>query len=448
MNISCIVVGKEEVICNGTRYMVPEEPINYKDSLFWIYLGVYVFLVLFAGLMSGLTMGLLSLDILSLKVLMRGGKINERKHAKKILPLVEQHHLLLVTLLLANAAAVEAMPIFMDRISSPVIAICVSVTAVLFFGEVVPQALCTRYGLAIGACMAPFVKILIILLFIVAWPISKLLDCLLGNEHSTFFRRAELKELVDLHKEGTDANEEPLRDDEVLIIQGALDMRNKRIRDRYTPLDRTFMLSVDDKLDDSLMLKIIAKGHSRVPVYEGSRENIVGLILVKSLIRLDPKDATLVRGVYRPRDGSLLASHVDEPLFELLDKFQTGKSHMCVVYGKAVGDVIGKRTLGIITLEDVLEQLIQEDIWDETDVRQIRPHVQNQISIARARYKRMKSSEEHGHQHASPTRHVTSEPRPSRGSLDIGRINSPPEDTAGNQPTEGSGGDRQPLLSP
>ena len=90
---------------------------------------------LFIGLMSGLTMGLLSLDILSLRVLQRGGKPSEKKHASKILPIVEKHHLLLVTLLLANAAAVESMPIFMDRISSPVIAICVSVTAVLFFGE-------------------------------------------------------------------------------------------------------------------------------------------------------------------------------------------------------------------------------------------------------------------------------------------------------------------------
>lgn len=86
-------------------------------------------------MISGLTMGLLSLDILSLKVLQRGGKPEEKIYATKILPLVERHHLLLVTLLLANAASVEAMPIFMDRISNPVIAICVSVTAVLFFGE-------------------------------------------------------------------------------------------------------------------------------------------------------------------------------------------------------------------------------------------------------------------------------------------------------------------------
>ena len=92
-------------------------------------------LSLFIGLMSGLTMGLLSLDILSLKVLQRGGKPSEKKHASKILPIVERHHLLWVTLLLANAAAVVSMPIFMDKISSPIITICVSITAVLFFKE-------------------------------------------------------------------------------------------------------------------------------------------------------------------------------------------------------------------------------------------------------------------------------------------------------------------------
>ena len=85
--------------------------------------------------MSGLTMGLLSLDKVSLEVLCRGGKPREQKYAKRILMLVRRHHLLLVTLLLSNAAAVEAMPIFLEKITNEVVAIVVSVTAVLLFGE-------------------------------------------------------------------------------------------------------------------------------------------------------------------------------------------------------------------------------------------------------------------------------------------------------------------------
>ena len=80
-------------------------------------------------------MGLLSLDKMSLEVLKRGGKDREKKYARRILIIVKRHHLLLVTLLLANAVAVEAMPVFLSKITNEVVAIVVSVTAVLVFGE-------------------------------------------------------------------------------------------------------------------------------------------------------------------------------------------------------------------------------------------------------------------------------------------------------------------------
>ena len=87
------------------------------------------------GLMSGLTIGLLSLDILSLRVLTKSGRPRQQRHATRILNLVKRHHLLLVTLLLANAIAVESMPIFLNKITNEIVAILVSVTAVLLFGE-------------------------------------------------------------------------------------------------------------------------------------------------------------------------------------------------------------------------------------------------------------------------------------------------------------------------
>jgi ankyrin repeat/SOCS box protein 13/metal transporter CNNM len=80
-------------------------------------------------------MGLLSLDIMSLEVLKRGGKPHEQRYSRRILHLVKKHHLLLVTLLLANAVAVESMPIFLSKITTEVVAVVVSVTAVLVFGE-------------------------------------------------------------------------------------------------------------------------------------------------------------------------------------------------------------------------------------------------------------------------------------------------------------------------
>ncbi|CAL5445218.1 unnamed protein product [Camellia sinensis] len=64
---------------------------------------------------------------------------------------------------------------------------------------IIPQSVCSRYGLAIGAAVAPFVCVLVWICFPVAYPISKLLDFLLGHVHVALFRRAELKTLVDLH---------------------------------------------------------------------------------------------------------------------------------------------------------------------------------------------------------------------------------------------------------
>ena len=61
-----------------------------------------------------------------------------------------------------------------------------------------------------------------------------------------------------------------------------------------------------------------------MPVYEGDKGNIVGLLFVKSLIMIDPDDATPIKDIYKA--GSFLKSSTTEPLFELLDKFQTGRS--------------------------------------------------------------------------------------------------------------------------
>jgi CBS domain containing-hemolysin-like protein len=154
----------------------------------------------------------------------------------------------------------QALPIFLDRITSPAIAIILSVTAVLFFGEIVPQAICTRYGLAIGANMAWFVKGLMALMFIVCYPISLILDKALGEDHQPFYRRAELKELISMHtaaaREGGVGDEDDghppptgLTHDESTIIRGALDMKAKTVKDCMTPLHAVFMLDKEDVMD-------------------------------------------------------------------------------------------------------------------------------------------------------------------------------------------------------
>ncbi|XP_076339896.1 uncharacterized protein LOC143240772 isoform X1 [Tachypleus tridentatus] len=397
----CIFDGLK-LNCSGIIYVEEELPLSYKDETFWIYIGVYVALVLVAGLMSGLTMGLLSLDITSLRVLEREGKPHEKKYAQIIIPLVEKHHLLLVTLIFGNAAAVETMPLFLDRVSNPITAVVVSVTAVLIFGEVVPQALCTRFGLAIGATLSPLVYFLMVIFLPVAFPIAKLLDCMLGEEQGTFYRRAELKALVDIHgpqpvKQETSRIEDPLTLDEVIIIQGALSMRDKTVQDAMVPIEKVFMMSCDTVLNEAAMMKIVWAGHSRIPIYENSVQNIVGILLVKTLIRLNPYQGVTIQQLM----GSKCVRHVHRvseamPLFDLLNVFQTGRCHLSIVHASSGSpekyqEDFSKKTysftdtiVGIITLENVIEELIQEEILDEKDITEA--HLR--ATMAKARFAR------------------------------------------------------------
>jgi hypothetical protein len=205
-NVTCAVLARFEdgtlraVACGAVELAhASAEHVTPDDAAFWLYLAACAALVLTAGVMSGLTIGLVALDVTALTVLVNSGTATERRQAALILPVVRRHHLLLVTLLLANALCMEALPLLLDQVASPAVAIAVSVTAVLFFGEIIPQALCSRYGLAIGASLVYVLWATMALLLPVAWPIAKLLDCILGQGHSTYYRRSQLTELVNLH---------------------------------------------------------------------------------------------------------------------------------------------------------------------------------------------------------------------------------------------------------
>ena len=100
-------------------------------------------IVLFAGLMSGLTVGMLSIDTLALELKMRNGTDYERKAAAKLLPVISNHHLLMVSLLLANAAAMEALPIFVHMMLNELQSVIASAIAILFLGEIIPMSITT-----------------------------------------------------------------------------------------------------------------------------------------------------------------------------------------------------------------------------------------------------------------------------------------------------------------
>ncbi|XP_016459217.1 DUF21 domain-containing protein At4g14240 isoform X2 [Nicotiana tabacum] len=258
----------------------------------------------------------------------------------------------------------------------------------------------------------------------------RILDCVLGH-NEVLFRRAQLKALVSIHSQEAGKGGE-LTHDETTIISGALDLTEKTAKEAMTPIESTFSLDVNSKLDWEAMGKILARGHSRVPVYSGSPKNIIGLLLVKSLLTVRAETETPVSAVSIRRIPRVPA---DMPLYDILNEFQKGSSHMAAVVklkgktkkpplvveeeksddsavtnghpsvttsllmakdeksdsvvvdiekatvpavqssGDALingshqssDDIEDAEVIGIITLEDVFEELLQEEIVDETD---------------------------------------------------------------------------------
>ena len=132
-------------------------------------------------MMSGLTVGLASIDKLGLEIDARQDP-EIAKSAKRIFSVIDQFHWMLVTLLLCNAGAMEALPLALDELMPEWAAIVCSVTGVLFFGEIIPQALCTGPSqIKIAECMCPIVLVFMWITSPISWPIGKLLDKLMGE---------------------------------------------------------------------------------------------------------------------------------------------------------------------------------------------------------------------------------------------------------------------------
>lgn len=136
--------------------------------------------------MSGLTVGYLSIDDLVLELRNNNGTDEEKKYAEKVLPILSKRHWLLVTLLLMNSFCMEALPLFLDKILPEFLAILISVSLVLLFGEIIPQAICTGPDqVKIAAKVSPLTNILMLGTYPISYPIAKLLDYILGEHHKS-----------------------------------------------------------------------------------------------------------------------------------------------------------------------------------------------------------------------------------------------------------------------
>ncbi|KKA27307.1 hypothetical protein TD95_004003 [Thielaviopsis punctulata] len=339
-----------------------EDPADGAD-LFAMYMTSAV-LVLAGGAFAGLTIALMGQDGVYLQVLAGDPSEPQSKNAQRVYDLLKHgKHWVLVTLLLSNVIVNETLPVVLDRcLGGGVAAVIGSTVLIVIFGEVLPQSICVRYGLQIGGFMATPVLMLMWLMAPIAWPIAKLLDWILGEDHPTVYKKSGLKQLVNLHQTMGDVSNR-LNADEVTIISAVLDLKDKPVRDVMTPMDDVFIMPDDTVLDERTMDRILSAGYSRIPIHSsGNPRNFVGMLLVKILITYDPEDCKRVSDFPL---ATLPETRPETSCLDIVNFFQEGKSHMVIV-SACPGENHG--AMGVVTLEDVIEELIGEEIIDESDV--------------------------------------------------------------------------------
>uniref|UniRef100_A0A671T5U4 Metal transporter n=1 Tax=Sinocyclocheilus anshuiensis TaxID=1608454 RepID=A0A671T5U4_9TELE len=344
------------IVVEEKRFLLP----------FWLQVIFISMLLCLSGMFSGLNLGLMALDPMELQIVQNCGTEKEKNYARKIEPVRSQGNYLLCSLLLGNVLVNTTLTILLDDIAgSGLIAVVMSTIGIVIFGEIVPQAICSRHGLAVGANTIFLTKFFMLLTFPASYPVSKLLDYLLGQEIGTVYNREKLLEMLRVTDPYNDLVKEELN-----IIQGALELRTKTVEDVMTPLRDCFMITGDATLDFNSMSEIMESGYTRIPVFEGDRSNIVDQLFVKDLAFVDPDDCTPLKTITKFYSHPLHFVFNDTKLDAMLEEFKKGKSHLAIVQrvnNEGEGDPFYE-VLGIVTLEDVIEEIIKSEILDETDL--------------------------------------------------------------------------------
>ncbi|XP_006166695.1 metal transporter CNNM3 [Tupaia chinensis] len=146
-------------------------------------------------------------------------------------------------------------------------------------------------------------------------------------------------------------------------------LRCRTVEDVLTPLEDCFMLDASAVLDFGVLASIMQSGHTRIPVYEEERSNIVDMLYLKDLAFVDPEDCTPLSTITRFYNHPLHFVFNDTKLDAVLEEFKRGKSHLAIVQrvnNEGEGDPFYE-VLGLVTLEDVIEEIIKSEILDESE---------------------------------------------------------------------------------
>lgn len=324
-----------------------------------IYVIILVALLILSAFFSATETAFTSLNRTRLKLLADDGK----KSAKKALKHADNYDRLLYTILIGNnivnlTLATISTLLFSSIITnseslSATLSTIISTIAVLIFGEITPKTLAKEFPEKVAMFVAPIMDFFTIILYplnlvFTGWKL--LLKKIFNFKSEDVITEQELLTYVE------EANEDgTLDNNETELISSAIEFNDAEVGDILVPRVNVIAVEENTPMKD-IRLVFSEHGFSRLPVYRRSIDTIIGMIHEKDFYAAYTSGATNIKGIVTSM--ALATEHMK--ISALLRSMQKQKVHMATVVDEYGG------TLGIVTLEDILEELVGE-IWDEHD---------------------------------------------------------------------------------
>ena len=324
-----------------------------------------IVLVLFSSFFSGAETAFSSINKVKLKAMMTDGKKN--KKIERALKLADDYDVVLSTVLIGNnivnIACTSLATLFFTGLLGDnsdlgaTVSTVVMTVVVLIFGEVTPKTYAKEKAEKVVIAIAPIVKFFIIIftplnVFFRAW--KRLMNRVFHTGKADTVTEEELKTYVDEAHTGGEIDE-----NESELIRSSIEFDDIDVGDILVP--RVDVEAIDKYASFKEIEKVFySTNFSRLPVYIDDIDNIVGVIHQRDFEQAKKKNLKSLRTVIKP----VPAVSPDTKISKLLRIFQKNKTHLAIVVDEFGG------TEGIVTLEDILEELVGE-IWDEHDEVQI-----------------------------------------------------------------------------
>lgn len=320
-----------------------------------------IILVLFSGFFSGTETAFSCVNKIKLKTLSSNGN----KRAGKVLSLAEENYDKLITTILVgnnivNLSAATISTLFFTKIITghtldpSIVSTAVITIAVLIFGEITPKFIAKAYPERIAMICYPLIKILSYLFHPFTYIFSiwrKFISLFLKLNKEEVITEDEIITIVEeAQEDGT------LKKEETKLIKSVIEFDDLEVENIITPRVNIVGIEKDTQMLD--VMKVFQQTRfSRLPVYEKTIDSIVGTIHQSDFFTALFNNETSIKKIIK--EPFFTTSH--NKISKLLNQLQKQKNHMAIVLDEYGG------TLGIVTMEDILEELVGE-IWDEHDV--------------------------------------------------------------------------------